>query len=121
MAIRGSLKEAGLADVIQLLFLGRRTGCLSLADRQRHASVFFEDGWIIYAAIVNRRDRLGDSSSPRDPSPGPSSTTPSRSRDRAGPERRRDPRERRGVEPRGPAPVRPGAIEEAGLLGLQLE
>ncbi len=60
MAIRGSLKEAGLADVIQLLFLGRRSGCLSLADRQRHASIYFEDGWIIYAAIVNRRDRLGD-------------------------------------------------------------
>jgi tetratricopeptide (TPR) repeat protein len=60
MAIRGSLKEAGLADVIQLLHLGRRSGCLSLADRQRHASIYFEEGWIIYAAIVNRRDRLGD-------------------------------------------------------------
>ncbi|HLG04588.1 MAG TPA: DUF4388 domain-containing protein, partial [Gemmatimonadales bacterium] len=60
MAIRGSLKEAGLADVIQLLFLGRRTGCLSVADRQRHGSIYFEEGWIIYASIVNRRDRLGD-------------------------------------------------------------
>jgi len=60
MAIKGSLKEASLTDVIQLLFMGRRTGCLSVADRQRHGSVFFEEGWIIYAAIVNRRDRLGD-------------------------------------------------------------
>lgn len=60
MAIKGSLKEASLPDVIQLLFLGRRTGCLSVADRQRHGSIFFEEGWIIYAAIVNRRDRLGD-------------------------------------------------------------
>ncbi len=60
MAIKGSLKEAGLPDVIQLLFLGRRTGCLSLADRQRHASIYFQDGWIVYAEIVNRRDRLGD-------------------------------------------------------------
>ena len=33
MAIKGSLKEASLPDVIQLLFLGRRTGCLALADR----------------------------------------------------------------------------------------
>ena len=33
MAIKGSLKEASLPDVIQLLALGRQTGCLALADR----------------------------------------------------------------------------------------
>jgi len=60
MAIKGSLKEASLTDVIQLLFMGRRTGCLSVSDRQRHGSIFFDEGWITYAAIVNRRDRLGD-------------------------------------------------------------
>lgn len=60
MAIKGSLREAALPDVIQLLYLGRRTGCLAVADRQNHASVFFEEGWITHAAIVNRRDRLGD-------------------------------------------------------------
>jgi tetratricopeptide (TPR) repeat protein len=60
MAIRGSLREASLPDVIQLLFLGRRTGCLSVADRQRHGSVWFDQGWIVHASIVNRRDRLGD-------------------------------------------------------------
>ncbi len=60
MAIKGSLREAALPDVIQLLFLGRRTGCLAVADRQSHASVYFEDGWVIHATIVNRRDRLGD-------------------------------------------------------------
>ncbi len=60
MAIKGSLKEASLPDVIQLLFLGRRSGCLTVADRQRHGSIYFEEGWIIYAAIVNRRDRIGD-------------------------------------------------------------
>ncbi len=60
MAIKGSLKEASLPDVIQLLFLGRRTGCLALADRQNFGTIHFEEGHIIYAAIVNRRDRLGD-------------------------------------------------------------
>ncbi len=34
MAIKGSLKEAGLPDVLQLLALGKRTGCLAVADRQ---------------------------------------------------------------------------------------
>ena len=60
MAIKGSLKEASLPDVIQLLFMGRRTGCLALADRHNFGTIYFEEGHIIYAAIVNRRDRLGD-------------------------------------------------------------
>ena len=60
MAIKGSLKEASLPDVIQLLFLGRRTGCLALADRHNFGTIYFDEGTIVYAAIVNRRDRLGD-------------------------------------------------------------
>ncbi|MBA3522929.1 MAG: tetratricopeptide repeat protein [Gemmatimonadales bacterium] len=60
MAIKGSLKEASLPDVIQLLFLGRRTGCLALADRHNFGTVYFDEGQIVYASIVNRRDRLGD-------------------------------------------------------------
>ena len=60
MAIKGSLKEASLPDVIQLLFLGRRTGCLALADRHNFGTIYFDEGHIIFAAIVNRRDRLGD-------------------------------------------------------------
>ena len=60
MAIRGSLKEASLPDVVQLLYFGRRTGCLALSDRQRFGSIYFEEGWITYATIVNRRDRIGD-------------------------------------------------------------
>lgn len=60
MAIRGSLREAGLPDVIQLLFLGRRTGCLAVTDRQNFGYIFFDDGAIVFASIVNRRDRLGD-------------------------------------------------------------
>jgi tetratricopeptide (TPR) repeat protein len=60
MAIKGSLKEASLPDVIQLLFLGRRTGCLALADRHNFGTIYLDEGQIVYASIVNRRDRLGD-------------------------------------------------------------
>jgi tetratricopeptide (TPR) repeat protein len=60
MAIKGSLKEASLPDVIQLLFLGRRTGCLALADRHNFGTIYFDEGHIVFATIVNRRDRLGD-------------------------------------------------------------
>ena len=60
MAIKGSLKEASLPDVIQLLALGQKTGCLAVADRQNFGYIYFENGLITYASIVNRRDRLGD-------------------------------------------------------------
>jgi tetratricopeptide (TPR) repeat protein len=60
MAIKGSLKEASLPDVIQLLFLGRRTGCLALADQHNFGTIYLDEGQITYASIVNRRDRLGD-------------------------------------------------------------
>lgn len=60
MAIKGSLKEASLADVCQLLAMGQKTGCLSVTDRSRFGQIFFERGRITYARIVNRRDRLGE-------------------------------------------------------------
>jgi tetratricopeptide (TPR) repeat protein len=60
MAIRGSLAEASLPDVLQLLAMGKKTGCLSVTHRNNFGSIFFDRGKICYAAIVNRRDRLGD-------------------------------------------------------------
>ena len=60
MAIKGSLKEASLPDVLQLLSMGLKTGCLSVTHRNNFGSIYFEKGRITYASIVNRRDRLGD-------------------------------------------------------------
>ena len=60
MAIRGSLREASLPDVLQLLAMGKKTGCLSVTHRQQFGTIHFDRGRIAHAAIVNRRDRLGD-------------------------------------------------------------
>jgi tetratricopeptide (TPR) repeat protein len=60
MAIKGSLREASLPDVVQLLFLGRRTGCLSVANDRNFASIWFDDGWIIFAGLISRPDRIGE-------------------------------------------------------------
>jgi tetratricopeptide (TPR) repeat protein len=60
MAIKGSLKEASLPDVLQLLAMGRKTGCLSVSHRSNFGYIYFDKGRIAYASIVNRRDRLGD-------------------------------------------------------------
>jgi len=60
MAIRGSLREASLPDVLQLLAMGMKTGCLSVTHRNNFGNIYFNKGRISYASIVNRRDRLGD-------------------------------------------------------------
>src|SRR6187399_2459721 len=60
MAIRGNLSEASLADVLQLLALGQKSGCLSVAREGSFGTVHFDRGRIVHASIVNRRDRLGD-------------------------------------------------------------
>ncbi len=60
MAIKGSLREASLPDVLQLLSLGQKSGCLALTDRSSFGYIYFERGDVCYASIVNRRDRLGD-------------------------------------------------------------
>ena len=60
MAIRGSLREASLPDVLQLLSMGKKTGCLSVTHRNNFGYIYFNKGRICYASIVNRRDRLGD-------------------------------------------------------------
>ncbi len=56
MAIKGSLKEASLPDVLQLLALGQKTGCLTLSDRSNLGHIYFKEGRICFASIVNRRD-----------------------------------------------------------------
>ncbi|HSA57360.1 MAG TPA: DUF4388 domain-containing protein [Gemmatimonadaceae bacterium] len=60
MAIRGNLREASLPDVLQLLAMGKKTGCLSVTHRHHFGTIYFEAGRICFASIVNRRDRLGD-------------------------------------------------------------
>ena len=60
MAIKGSLREASLADVLQLLAMGQKTGCLSVTDRGSVGAIYFEHGQITHAALANRRDRLGE-------------------------------------------------------------
>src|SRR5205814_8771752 len=60
MAIKGSRREASLPDVLQLLSMGKKTGCLSVTHRNNFGYIYFDKGKISYASIVNRRDRIGD-------------------------------------------------------------
>ena len=50
MAIEGSLADISLADICQLLTMGRKTGCLTMTDRSNFGYIFFENGKVIYAS-----------------------------------------------------------------------
>jgi hypothetical protein len=58
--LQGSLEEAALPDVVQLLSLGRKTGCLALTNGTLRGEIFLDQGRICYALVYHRRDRLGD-------------------------------------------------------------
>jgi tetratricopeptide (TPR) repeat protein len=60
MAIEGRLEDVGLADICQLLAMGRKTGCLTVTDRSNFGYIYFDDGRVVYATVLNRPDRLGD-------------------------------------------------------------
>jgi tetratricopeptide (TPR) repeat protein len=60
MAIEGSLADVSLADICQLLSLGRKTGCLTVTDRSNFGYVYFKKGRVVYASVLNRPDRLGE-------------------------------------------------------------
>jgi len=60
MAIEGQLEDVGLADICQLLAMGRKTGCLTVTDRSSFGYVYFEGGRVVYANVLNRPDRLGE-------------------------------------------------------------
>jgi tetratricopeptide (TPR) repeat protein len=55
VAIRGNLSEASLPDVLQLLAMGNKTGCLTLQVDDASGSIYFENGLVCYASISTRR------------------------------------------------------------------
>ncbi len=60
MAIEGALQDVSLADICQLLGMGQKTGCLSLTDRSNFGYIYFENGRVVHASVLNRPDRLGE-------------------------------------------------------------
>lgn len=60
MTIRGSLTEASLPDVLQLLSMGAKTGRLALSYRQSSGFLFVENGRITHALVKGRELRTED-------------------------------------------------------------
>jgi tetratricopeptide (TPR) repeat protein len=60
MAIEGALAEVSLADICQLLSMGRKTGCLEMSEGSNLGYIYFDDGRVTFSSVINRPDRLGD-------------------------------------------------------------
>ena len=53
MALEGSLKDFGLADIFQLIYLQKKTGILTMKNDSSEAKVLFENGLIVKAETSN--------------------------------------------------------------------
>jgi len=60
MAIRGNLSEASLPDVLQLLAMGSKSGCLTLQVDDASGSIYFENGRVCHASVAGRELRIDD-------------------------------------------------------------
>ena len=58
MAFEGTLKDFSLGDIVQLIALQRKTGVLTLEGTEDAATIFFQDGAVVWAR--SRRQVLGD-------------------------------------------------------------
>jgi len=56
--MRGSLKEVPVPDVFQLLHIGKKTGKLSITNGNDFLEIFFKEGIIIYALMINRKEKF---------------------------------------------------------------
>lgn len=61
MALEGTIKDFGLADIFQLIALQKKTGVLTLESKQNTVNIYFQEGKIIYADVLKRweGDKLG--------------------------------------------------------------
>ena len=51
-ALRGNLKDFGIAEIFQLIGQQRKSGVLELSSGKKHVEIQFDRGAIVYAAPV---------------------------------------------------------------------
>ena len=61
MALKGTLKDFGIADILQLIGQQQKTGSLVLTQKQDSVAVTFKDGNIVRAETTsrNRKELIG--------------------------------------------------------------
>jgi len=61
MALEGTIRDFGLADIFQLIALQKKTGVLTLESKDNTINIYFNEGMILYADVLREweGDRLG--------------------------------------------------------------
>lgn len=54
MALEGTIKDFGLADIFQLIALQKKTGLLTLESKENTINIYFHEGRILYADALRR-------------------------------------------------------------------
>jgi hypothetical protein len=57
MALQGTLKDFGIADILQLIGQQQKTGQLYLANKEQEVNIFFKDGNIVRVESVTRKKK----------------------------------------------------------------
>jgi hypothetical protein len=57
MALQGTLKDFGIADILQLIGQQQKTGQLYLANKEQEVNIFFKDGNIARVESVTRKKK----------------------------------------------------------------
>ncbi len=57
MELKGNIKDFPLPAIIQLVGLGKKTGMLSISFNNQKASLYFNDGDIVHASMLNTHGR----------------------------------------------------------------
>jgi hypothetical protein len=57
MALRGTLKDFGIADIFQLIGHQGKTGVLSVKNRDQEVNIYFKDGSVVRAESSTRQKR----------------------------------------------------------------
>src|SRR5688500_8645830 len=62
MALKGTLKDFGIADILQLIGQQQKTGMLHLTTKEQEVHVGFKDGNIVKAETTtrNKKDLIGN-------------------------------------------------------------
>jgi tetratricopeptide (TPR) repeat protein len=59
MPIKGSLSDMSIADILQMLSLGNKTGDLIITKEQNLVNIYIESGMLKSVLWMNREDKLG--------------------------------------------------------------
>jgi CheY-like chemotaxis protein len=60
MSLVGNLEDLGLAEILQIVNISRRTGVLVLNSRSREGSIFFRQGLVVRATSSSNKESLGE-------------------------------------------------------------